>query len=164
MKATEYARSGLGGALDFLAICAKDMDDAQYNHQPEGKCNPVAKLHAHALSGADFFVSTMLAGQPSKWPEVAAKTGLPANAMEIWGSDAKVSLDVMTEYANAIKDPILAYVDSLTDEDLDREIDTRFMGTQTVGWVLQLATSHTLGHAGEISAIKGTMGLKGLPM
>ena len=43
-------------------------------------------------------------------------------------------------------------------------VDTRFAGTQTVAWVLQLVTSHTLGHAGEISAIKGTMGLQGLPM
>jgi hypothetical protein len=158
MKATEYARSQIEEALGFLAMCAKDMDEAQYNWKPEGKCNPAAKLHAHALSAAD------LAGQPSQWPDFAPKTGLPANAMEIWGSDATVSLDVMNEYANAIREPILACIDTLTDDDLDREIDTRFMGTQTVAWVLQLVASHTAVHTGEISAIKGMQGLKGLPM
>ena len=163
MKAKDYARKQVEGALDFLAMCAKDMDEAQYNHKPDGNCNPAAKLHAHALSGAEFFVSGLLAGQPSKWPEFASQTGLPENAMEIWGSDATISLDVMQAYAEAIKGPMLEYVDTLSDDDLDREIDTRFAGKQTVAWVLQLVGSHTVGHAGEISAVKGTQGLKGLP-
>ena len=163
MQAKDYARSQVEGAMDFLATCAKDMDEAQYNHKPDGNCNPAAKLHAHALSGADFFVNVLLAGQPSKWPEVASKAGLPENAMEIWGSDATISPAVMEGYAEAIKGPMLEYIDTLSDEDLDREIDTRFMGKQTIAWVLQLVGSHTFGHAGEISAVKGTQGLKGLP-
>jgi len=163
MKAIDYARTHVEGALDFLATCAKDMDEAQYNHKPDGKCNPAAKLHAHALSGADFFVTALLAGQPSKWPDFASQTGLPENAMEIWGSDATISPSVMQAYAEAIKGPILEYIDTLSDEDLDREIDTRFAGTQTIAWVLQLVGSHTVGHAGEISAVKGTQGLQGLP-
>ena len=163
MNAKDYARSQVEGALDFLATCAKDMDEAQYNHKPAGNCNAAAKLHAHALSGADFFVTVVLAGQPSKWPEFASQTGLPENAMEIWGSDATVKPSVIEAYAEAIKGPILEYIDTLSDEDLDREIDTRFAGKQTIAWVLQLVGSHTVGHAGEISAVKGTQGLKGLP-
>ena len=163
MKAKDYARSQVEGALDFMAMCAKDMDEAQYNHKPAGTTNSAAKLHAHALSGADFFVTVVLAGKPSKWPEFASQTGLPENQREIWGSDATISLDVMQAYAEAIKGPTLEYIDSLSDEDLDREFDTRFAGTQTVAWVLQLVGSHTIGHAGEISAVKGTQGLKGLP-
>ena len=116
MKATEYARSQIEGALDFLATCAKDMDEAQYNHKPDGKCNPAGKLHAHALSGADFFVTGVLQGQTAKWPEFASQTGLPENAREIWGSDATINSSVMEAYASAIKDPILAYIDTLTDE------------------------------------------------
>lgn len=163
MKAKDYARSQVEGALDFLATCAQGMDEAQYNHKPAGNCNSAAKLHAHALSGADFFVTALLAGQPLKWPEFASQAGLPANAREIWGSDVTISPSVMDAYANAIKDPILSYIDSISDEDLDREIDTRFASTQTIAWVLQLVGSHTVGHAGEISAVKGTQGLKGLP-
>ena len=113
------------------------------------------------MGAADFFVSVVLAGKPSKWPEFASQTGLPENQREIWGSEATISLDVMQAYAEAIKGPTLEYIDSLGDEDLDREFDTRFAGTQTVAWVLQLVSSHTLGHAGEISAVKGTQGLKG---
>jgi len=164
MKATDYARNQVKEALDFLATCSKDMDETQYNQDPGGKCNPAGKLHAHALSGADFFVNTLLGGQASKWPEFGPKTGLPANQLEIWKSDATIDPSIMKAYADAIRSPILEYIETLTDDDLDREIDTRFMGKQTVAWVLQLATSHTLGHAGEISAIKGTMGLQGLPM
>ncbi len=163
MNSKDYARSQVEGAFDFLATCAQGMDGAQYNHKPDGNCNSAAKLHAHALSGAEFFVTAILAGQPSKWPEFASQTGLPGNAMEIWGSDATVSPSVMQAYAEAIKAPILDYIDTLSDEDLDREVDTRFAGTQTVAWVLQFVGSHTVGHAGEISAVKGTQALKELP-
>ena len=52
---------------------------------------------------------------------------------------------------------VLAY------EDLGTEVDTRFLGTQSVGWVLTFITYHTLIHTGEISAVKGMQGLKGLP-
>ena len=56
-----------------------------------------------------------------------------------------------------------AYLESLSDDDLAEEIDTfggkqeraRFLGT-TCLW-------HVTSHQGEISALKGVQGLKGLP-
>jgi len=51
MKAKDYARSQVEGALDFLAHEAKDMDEAQYNHKPDGTCNSAAKLHATPSPG-----------------------------------------------------------------------------------------------------------------
>jgi hypothetical protein len=42
-------------------------------------------------------------------------------------------------------------------------LDTRILGVKSVGWVLQFVGMHMSSHAGEISAIKGMQGLKGLP-
>ena len=163
MKATEYAKSQVEGALDFLNTCVQGMDEAQYNWKPSGTCNPVCKLHAHALASVDFFITSLLQGQKTSWPQIASKAGFPTNIMEIWQSDATISPSAMQDYANSLRESVISYINTLSDEDLDREIDTRFFDTQTVGWVLQHAGVHTAGHTGEISAVKGMQGLKGLP-
>ncbi len=163
MKASEYAKVQVEGALDFLNTCVQGMDEAQYNWKPSGTCNPVCKLHAHALASVDFFVTTLLQGQKTSWPQIASKVGLPTNATEIWQSEATISPSAMQEYANSLRESVISYINTLSEEDLSQEIDTRFFGTQTAGWVLQLVGSHTAAHAGEISAVKGMQGLKGLP-
>ena len=163
MNASEYAKGQVEGALDFLNTCVQGMDEAQYNWKPAGTCNPICKLHAHALSAVDFFITSTLQGQKTSWPQIASQVGLPTNAREIWQSDATVSPSAMQEYAKSLRESVISYINTLSDEDLNREIDTRFAGTQTFGWVLQLVGSHTAAHAGEISAVKGMQGLKGLP-
>jgi hypothetical protein len=55
------------------------------------------------------------------------------------------------------------YIASLSDADLDRQLETQFFGIQSVGYMLQLAAMHAVGHAGDIAAIKGIQGVKGLP-
>ncbi len=47
--------------------------------------------------------------------------------------------------------------------DLDREIETQFFGRKSAAWLLQLAGVHSVGHGGDIAAVKGMQGLKGLP-
>jgi len=57
-----------------------------------------------------------------------------------------------------------AYISSLTDEEMNREIETSFLGRQTVGQFLNGLTLHHMGlHTGEIATMKGVQGLKGLP-
>ncbi len=163
MQATSYAKQELEQVFDFMGACLQEVTDDQYNWKPAGTCNPIAKLHAHALSAVDFFVNFLLRGNARMWPEIAAKTGLPANSLEIWQADVRLPRAEMQAYATRLRDSVSAYVASLSDGDLDRQVETRIMGRQTAGWILQLAASHTASHTGEISAVKGMQGLKGLP-
>ena len=56
------------------------------------------------------------------------------------------------------------YVSSLGPADLERKVDTGFVGEQTVGYVLgNICVGHVAEHNGEIAALKGVQGLKGLP-
>jgi hypothetical protein len=55
------------------------------------------------------------------------------------------------------------YLAGLPDSDLSRKISGPF-GEQTVEWVIvTLLGTHLPQHAGEIAALKGVQGLKGLP-
>lgn len=163
MDAVTYARKQLESTFGLFNMCADGMSDEQYNFNPGGTCNTAAKSHVHAMTSIDFFVNGMLRGAGLGWTAVANANGLPANPMEIWGFDGTIPLDAIKQYGAEVQRQALDYVASLKPEDLDRELDTRFFGKQTVAFVLQLAVNHSMGHGGDIAAVKGMQGLKGLP-
>ena len=163
MKATDYVKLQTEQALGLLKMAADGMDEAQYNLDGPGTCNAAAKSHVHALTSFDFFVLNKAQGVDMIWPSFASKHGLPPNPMEIWGHGANISADDMKAYAEQIQKATLDYIATLSDADLDRQVDTQFFGMQNVAYLLQLAAMHATGHAGDVAAVKGMQGLKGLP-
>lgn len=163
MDAVTYAKTALEQTFGLLKPVVDGMDDDQYNFSPPGTSNSIARSHAHLVSALDFFVNNVLRGQPPVWSTFAPEHGLPANPLEIWKHDERVSMKDMLAYQQQILDGVLSYVSTLSEADLDRVVDSRVLGKQTVAFMLQLATMHTAGHAGDISTVKGFQGLKGLP-
>jgi len=77
-----------------------------------------------------------------------------------------VDLLAFRAYAKAVYDATDAYLDTLADPELSREVDLSEMGMgkQTVGFVLDnVLLGHAYCHCGEISALKGIQGKKGYP-
>jgi hypothetical protein len=77
-----------------------------------------------------------------------------------------VDLPAFRAYAKAVYEATDAYLATLPDAALSREVDLSAMGMgkQTVGFVLDNALlGHAYCHCGEISAIKGVQGKKGYP-
>ena len=163
MQATSYAKLQLEQAFGLLNGAAQGMDDKQYNWKPDGTCNPAGKNHVHALTSVDFFLNAIAQGKPTLWQPLAAQHGLPANPLEIWGHGGDVPMAAISAYGEQVQKSALDYVATLSDADLDREVDTRFFGTQSIAFLIQLAGMHTVGHTGDIAAMKGMQGLKGLP-
>jgi DinB family protein len=163
VNATAYAGLQLQQAFALLNAVAKGLDDAQYNWGPAGTCNTIAMTHVHALTSLDFFLNGVLQGKPTIWQPFAAEHALPANPLEIWGYHDDLALPAIGGYGAEVQKSSLAYVASLVDSDFDREVDTRRFGTRSIAFVLQLADVHTAGHTGEMAAVKGMQGLKGLP-
>ena len=163
MNAAEYAAGQLEQSLDLLKMCLSGLDDAQYNAPAAGTANCSAKTHVHALTAVDYFVNMLVGGGQSSWGEVATKTGLPANPQEIWKSDAQIPLAELNAFSDRVREAALANVRKLSDADFDREVEAPIFGKRSVAWLLQLASAHTAGHAGDIAGVKGTQGLKGLP-
>jgi len=163
MNAVRYAKEQLSEAFNLFNVCADGMDDGQYNFQPPGTCNTPAQSHVHAMSSMDFFLNAMLRSGQMRWPQLAGQHGLPANPMEIWRYQGNVPYEPMKEYARAVQQDVLDYVGALKDDDLERIVKTQFFGEKSVAWILMLAVDHTMGHGGDIAAVKGMQGLKGLP-
>lgn len=163
MDAIAYAKTDLESAFNLLNICAAGLDEAQYNWKPAGTANVIAKSHVHALSSIDFFISGIIKGGELGWPKFAQQHGLPANPLEIWRYEGAVPMAPTLEYGTQVQKNALEFVGSLKDADLDREIETQFFGKKTAAWLLQLTGVHSVGHGGDMAAVKGMQGLKGLP-
>ncbi|MBI5289152.1 MAG: DinB family protein [Chloroflexi bacterium] len=163
MNGVQYAKLQLEQAFGLVGACAAGMDDAQFNWKPGGTANSCAKTLVHTYTSADFFINGMLQGKPLLWSSFAGANGLPANPMEIWGFEGNVPYAKMLEYAQQVQKSVLEYADTLTDAELDREVETNFFGKKPVAFVVQLAGMHAVGHGGDIAAIKGIQGIKGLP-
>lgn len=163
MDAVTYAKKALEQSFGLFNMIADGMTDQQYNMKPEGTANSIAKSHVHAMTAVDFFINGTLKGGQMGWPAFARANGLPGNPTEIWGHTGAIPLAAMKEYSANVQKSVLEYIGSLSDADLDRELDTPFFGKQTAAFLIQLADMHTVGHGGDMSAVKGLQGLKGLP-
>lgn len=163
MDVTTYARTQLESAINLASMCLGDITTEQYNWKPQGNVNSIAKTHVHVISGLDFFINSVLAGGAPRYSGIATKHGLPANPLEIWGFQGTIPVEAMKELQAEAQKAALEYVGTLKEADLDAEVDTQFLGKQTRAWVVQLATTHTAGHAGDMAAVKGMQGMKGLP-
>ncbi len=147
----------------------------KFRWRPPGTANSIADNYLHTVIGEDDVVQGLLQGKPTlastAW---ADKTGLsipPPGAHGSpdwtgWVRDVEIEFSAFREYAQAVYAATDAYVASLSDEDLDRQLDFNSfgLGMQTLNWALFVfVTSHVAGHMGEIGVVKGIQGMKGLP-
>jgi hypothetical protein len=78
----------------------------------------------------------------------------------------KIDIAPFREYAKAVQAASEAYVSSLSDEDLEKDVDMSAfgMGTRKVSdFIANMISGHAYSIMGEISILKGLQGLKGYP-
>ena len=159
----------------YHAILEQTMDDcpadALDRTLPGATIGNIASVYAHTVFSEDQILHGMLQGKPPLYRAGgwAARTNIdmPATDMltEEWARAAKkMNLAAFREYAKAVYAASDAYVAGLAEADLDRKVDTGFVGEQTVAFVIgNVLAWHAAEHNGEIAALKGAFGLKGLP-
>ena len=89
-----------------------------------------------------------------------------SEAYAAWARRVQIDLPALKAYGRAVYAATDAYLESLTDIDLDRELDLSAVGfgKQKLSWMLNfLVLNHIGTETGEISALKGIQGAKGYP-
>ncbi len=143
-------------------------------YQPEGKANPIAGTYAHVVMSEDFFVHGLLQGKPTlfdtRWKDKTGASEIQPTEWETaypkWLREVNVDIEQMGKYAKAVYAESEKYLESLTDEDLTKDIDMSMfgMGKRTVASVIHaMLISHMNQIIGEVSVLKGIQGLKGYP-
>jgi uncharacterized damage-inducible protein DinB len=167
VQVIDFVRLGVEAVNGMVNTAMQDLNDDIVNYHPGGTANTIAQLLAHMVSGQDLLIQDKLGGgktlHESGW---AQKTGIPLERPLIWQRDAWcLDLAAFDQFRLEVAAAALRFVDSLDEAGLDREAQWVRGPVSTVGRLLQqIYVNHGLGHCGEISAIKGMQGLKGLPI
>ena len=170
MNAITTHRTAFKWANEILEMTMADSSAELAGWTPPGIANSIAATYAHAICGADGIVHGMLqAGTPLYAGEWAHKTGISDPRMDQtleWARTVTVDLAVVRQYAEAVCASVDRFIVSLSEADLERELDLSSvgLGMRSLDWCLSaLVTGHINNMAGEISALKGVQGARGYP-
>jgi hypothetical protein len=147
-----------------------DCGEVLHDDLPESTITSIASIYAHLVWAEDTIVQGMLQGKPpiyqtDGWEKKtgAIWPGMPPSLNPEWAKALKMNLPAFQEYAKAVFAASDAYLSALPDAELSRKVQTP-IGEQDVEWALAtLLGTHAPQHIGEIAALKGVHGLKGLP-
>jgi hypothetical protein len=169
VNAVDVLRAAFGGAHHWYEGTVADVTAEQANHLPPGIAHPIGSQMAHILHSEDTLVG-MLNGQPTLWESQGwgEKLGLPMLGTQTTEGSRAFRCDPsqLSDYGRAVFARTDDYLASLSPEDLDRPLDLSSWGIGTIPvgqFLTTMLLGNTYAHTGEISALKGTMGLKGYP-
>jgi len=169
MNVQEYIQLEMAGVRRSVDRVMNDMTPELFNWAPPGTANTISSTFVHFMKAEDDFIQKFIQGKPSIW-EIgiwSQKTGIQTlpGIGEGWSEFKHRQIDIQTlqDYKVAVWAASDAYLATITPEGLDRMV--KFAGGErSVGAMLLLSASHSLSHNGEIAALKGIQGAKGLPI
>lgn len=172
--AVEILLNQLKAAHQTLELTMVDVTDEVAQYMPPGTANPIAGTYAHLVFSEDMFMHNFLKKtKPLMETTFKDKTGAsevqPAEwkvAYPKWLKEVKLDMKEFREYANAVFADTEEYVASLSEKDLEKDVDMSAFGMgerKTYDFIANLITGHVYPIMGEISVLKGIQGLKGFP-
>jgi hypothetical protein len=165
VKAVDLLKTQAGNVRRDWAAVTDDLTSDQAHYHPTGVVNPVVSLLLHAASFEDLVVNRTAQGKQRVWDTEGweKKLGIPiVGQQDLQKARAmKVDFNLVKQYVKAVSDASEAYLNHVSDADLDREIETRAGKQPLVNMLSSALITHKLEHLGEISVIKGLQGAKG---
>ena len=134
------------------------------NYQPDAGSNSIGWLLWHLTRVQDDHVAH-LAGRPQAYTADgwAAKLGQPADDRDLgYGHTAEQvarvrfeTADDLLAYYDAVHSNSLAYIDSISEEELERIVDTRWDPPVTAGVRLVSVMDDCMNHTGQAHYVRG---------
>ncbi len=169
MNIIEYIQREMAGVRRAVDRTMKDMSPKLFNWAPPGTANTISATFIHLMNVEDNFIQKIIQDKPSVWESGAwsEKTGVqkPPSIGEDWSEfkNRLIPIQPLLDYKLAVWAATDIYLATLTTKELDRKV--KFAGGErTVAEMLILSASQSHSHAGEIAALKGIQGVKGLPV
>ncbi len=166
MPATEAIVAALERNWAMVDRALEGLDDATLARQPNDQCNSIAWILWHMNRVWDDLIHTLLQGTPQRWirdgwyqkfgmgndPEDRG-VGWTAAQVAAWPA---LTRDIQMGYYEAVKADIRAYLGSLTDADLERQVVTpRQPEPRSLAAALGQRTWDNIAHGGQIAYLRG---------
>ncbi len=170
MNVQSAVRQQLGFWHDALGQMLGDCSpEVLHKSVPDATITSIASIYSHLVFAEDVIVQGMLQGKAPLYHAQgwAGKLGIemriPPEMDPAWAKTVNMDPAAFQDYAKAVYAATDSYLAGLPDSDLGRKVNTP-AGEQSVAWCLAtILGTHLPQHVGEIAALKGVQGLKGLP-
>jgi uncharacterized damage-inducible protein DinB len=168
MQLQDLLRSQFKQAHTIIEQVIDDCDDEALTNIVGGNIGSISAIYAHAVFDEDGWI-TGIDGSDRLWEsgDWAAKTGLDipgaAQTQEWTQSGAQYDLAAFREYAQAVYARTDDYLSNASDSELDADVPAGGGTMPAAKWLGAVGLWHVISHQGEMSALKGAQGLKGLP-
>lgn len=175
LTALQLLKNQLKSAHDIFKQTGVDIKEQDVHTHPGGKAFPIGATYAHLVFSEDVIVHGWLQGKEplcaTTWKDrTGASAPMPnmdadweKNNSE-WNKSVKIDMVKLHEYEEAVYAATDRYIDTLKNEDLEKEIDLGAFGKMTLATILaDIIIGHCWSLAGEVSALKGVQGSKGYP-
>ena len=164
MEANEFVKLALERIQESVDRATNGLTEEELKWQPNPEANPIGFILWHQIRAEDGIVNGMIRQQPQvwmtgKWYEKCNMSDDPQNSgggytPEQIATFKPPKLEVLQEYAKAVRAQINEYLDSLTPDKFNDVIETPF-GKFTVVQILTLLLSELAQHTGHIGYIRG---------
>jgi hypothetical protein len=166
METVDYIKNSLGFAHRALADACNGTSEQLHFVPPNGS-HSIAWCLWHTARTEDLIINARSRRAPQVWNEQwAERTGLPFQGQGTGMTDEDAvqvrikDMEAFREYQEAVWKQTAEYLDSMTPEEIEREIPTRDGGSETVGQGISLhMLGHFNGHRGEINMLRGMQGM-----
>ncbi len=168
MEAKEVLRDQFKTMHQFLDMTIADCTPEVLEKTDDAwTINKIGSTYAHIVLAEDMMVGGMGKGgdtvlKSNGWEKKLGVDGASARQDEKLAA-MTIDLDAFREFAKAVGAATDEFLANATDEQLEREIDGPVGKQPYITFLANIGLTHVAGHWGEIAALKGVQGLKGLP-
>ena len=166
MDSITYLKKQLERMWSLQKSTLDSVTDEILMRQPNGTVSPIGVIWLHMVNSQDNFTS-LTSGKPSLWRSGWSDKFDLANAPDI-GEDwtpyyeTSLTVDLLRAYGDAVRQFTEEALIDVDEQSLDETVKM-FTDQDPKADVWALMIGHTLLHCGEIAALKGVFGEKGLP-
>jgi uncharacterized damage-inducible protein DinB len=163
MKSNGVLLDAFGRIRENVEATLEELDDGSLARRPAGTGNSIAWLIWHLGRVEDAQVASA-AGLDQVWTsqDFAGRFGLPLTERDTGYGHSSHQVDavqaapeLLLEYYNAVHRQTVEFVNTLTDQDLDRIVDKRWDPPVTLGVRLVSTIADCLQHVGQAAYAKG---------
>lgn len=167
MNGKGYLDSQLKGMWRLQKATLDDVTDDIVMRVPDGTVSPIGVIWLHFVNSQDYYLG-ILSGKESLWISEGWDKRFGIEKAPGYGADwstyhqMEIPVALLQEYSQAVQAFTQRVLD-LTDENTLDENVKFFTENDPKADIWALYVDHTMHHCGEISALKGVFGGKGLP-
>jgi hypothetical protein len=164
MELKDYIKSELDGLKRNTGRVLNTLTQQEMTWRPAAGCNSLGLILFHIARSEDSMVQGTLLGKTQVWDtekwyqkmNVAQNEAGAHYTIDQVNAFVVPDIKILMSYYDAVRVKTLEYLQEISPAEFERKVKLPF-GEFTVAGMFSLIVSHTTGHVGEISYLRGIL-------